>query len=155
MSPVTNECIPYFEPGDDIPCSVKAGKAVIGKRFVVIAADVQGGPLEGLSTDIEGHNFVIENAPAKSLAPLGVAVFNAAEKRKVTVKAAPNILPVTSGEAIAFGEQVGVGAEGMAVKAVAASEEEIKAGKAPYKVPPVGLCCGATANGADCPVKLY
>jgi hypothetical protein len=152
---VVNECTPYFEPGDDIPCSVKAGKAVIGKRFVIIAGDVQGGPLEGLSTDVEGHNFVIENAGAAAKAPLGVAVFNAAEKRKVTVKAAPNILPVTAAEAIAAGEQVGVGAEGKAVKAVLASEAEVKAGLPYWKVPPVGLACANAAEGADCAVKLY
>lgn len=152
---VTNECTPYYEPGDDIPCSVLAGQAVVGKRFVVVAADIQGGPLEGLSTDVEGHNIQIKPAPAGSIAPLGVAAHNAAENKKVTVKAAPNLLPVTAGEAIPFNELVGVGAEGKAVKAVKASEAEIKEGKFAWKVPPVGLCCGETANGADCPVKLF
>lgn len=156
MTTVTNEAIPYFEEGDDIPCSVKAGKSVIGKRFVVIAGDVQGGaPMEGLSTDVEGRNFVIENAPAKTIAPLGVAMFNAAEKRKVTVKSSPIIIPVTAAEAIAAGELVGVGAEGKAVKAVQASEAEIKAGLPSWKVTPVGLACANAAEGADCPVKLF
>lgn len=154
MTTVTNECIPYYEPGDDIPCSVLAGKTVIGKRFVVVAADIQGGPLEGLSTDVEGHNIQIENAPAKTFAPLGVASYNAAAKKKVTVKAAPNILPVTSSEAIAFGEMVGCAAEGKACKVVKATEAEAKEGKV-WQVPPVGLCVGTTANGADCPVKLF
>lgn len=151
---VVNECVPYYEPGDDLPCSVLAGKSVVGKRFVVVAADIQGGPLNGLSTDVEGHNIQIEPAPAASISPLGVAVFNAAEKKKVTVKSAPNLLPVTAGEAINFGELVGVGAEGKAVKAVKASEAEVKEGKYSWKVPPVGLCVGTTENGKDCPVKL-
>jgi hypothetical protein len=155
MTTVTNECIPYQEPGMNIPASVKAGKTVIGKRFVIIAADVQGGPLEGLSTDVEGHNYVIENAGAAAKAVLGVAVFNAAEKRKVTVKSSGHILPVTAAEAIGFGELVGVGAEGKAVKAVQASEAEIKAGLPSWKVTPVGYACGNAAEGADCPVKLF
>jgi hypothetical protein len=154
MSTVTNECIPYYEPGDDIPCSVLAGQAVIGKRFVAVAADIQGGPLEGLTTNVEGHNIQIKNAPAATFAPLGVASFNAASTKKVTVKAAPNILPVTAAEAIGFGEMVGVAAEGKACKVVKATEAEAKEGKV-WQVPPVGLCVGATLNGADCPVKLF
>lgn len=152
---VVNECIPYYEEGDDIPCSVRAGKAVIGKRFVKIAADMQGPPPEGLNEDVEGHNFVIENAGAGEKAPLGVASHNQAEKRKVTAKAAPNILPVTAAEAINAGELVGVGAEGQAVKAVQASEAEIKAGLPSWKVYPVGLACANAAKDADCAVKLF
>lgn len=149
---VTNECTPYQEPGQDLPCSVKATKAVVGKRFVVIAADMQGGPADGLSADVEGHNYVIEPAPAKSVAVLGVAAHNAAEKTKVTVKH-QGVLPVTAGAAITAGELVGVGAEGKAVKAEAASKVEIEEGKPPYKVPPVGMALASAAENADCPVR--
>jgi hypothetical protein len=151
---VTNECIPYQEPGDDLPCSVKAGKSVVGKRFVVIGEDMQGDP-NGLSTDVEGNNYVIEPAPANALVVLGVASHNAAEKKKVTVKGAPCVLPVTAGAAIAAGEQVGVGAEGKAVKVVPRTEAEIKEGKSDFKTPPVGLALADAAEGVDCPVKLY
>jgi hypothetical protein len=152
---VTNECTPYQEPGERLPCSVRAGKTVVGKRFVVIGADMQGDP-NGLSTDVEGSNYVIEPAAANALAVLGVASHNAAEKKKVTVLASPGmVVPVVAGAAINAGEQVGVGAEGKAVKAVAASEAEIKEGKAPWKVPPVGMALADAAEGVDCPVKLY
>jgi hypothetical protein len=155
MTTVTNEATPYYEQGDDIPCSVNAGKAVIGKRFVKIAANMQGPPPDGLNEDVEGHNFVIENAGAGEKAPLGVAMFNQAEKRKVTVKTSPIIIPVKAKEAIKAGELVGCGAEGEAVKAVQASEAEIKEGKPSWKVYPVGLACADAAEGADCAVKLF
>lgn len=151
---VVNECIPYQEPGDDLPCSVKAGKTVLGKRFVVIAEDMQGAP-DGLTEDVEGNNYVIEQAAANAAVVLGVASHNAAEKTKVTVKGAPCVLPVVAGAAIKAGERVGVGAEGKAVKAVASSEAEIKEGKGDWKVPPVGLALADAAEGADCPVKLF
>lgn len=152
---VTNEAIPYQEPGERLPCSVKAEKAVVGKRFVVIGADMQGDP-NALSTNVEGNNYIIEPAAAGALAVLGVASHNAAEKKKVTVLASPGmVVPVVAAAAIDAGEQVGVGAEGKVVKAVAASEAEIKEGKPPYKVPPVGMALADTAEGVDCPVKLY
>lgn len=151
---VTNECTPYQEPGERLPCSVRATKSVIGKRFVVIGADMQGDP-NALSTDVEGNNYIIEPAAANATHVLGVASHNAAEKKKVTVLASPGmVVPVTAGGAINAGELVGVGAEGKVVKAVAASEAEIKEGKQPYKTPPVGEALAETAEGVDCPVKL-
>lgn len=149
-----NECIPYQEPGDDLPCSVKAKKSVVGKTFVIIAEDMQGAP-DGLTEDVSGNNYVIETAPAKSRAVLGVASHNAAELTKVTVKGAPCVLPVTAAAAISAKELVGVGAEGKAVKAEATSEAERKEGKGDWKVPPVGMALADTAEGADCPVKLF
>lgn len=152
---VTNEAIPYQEPGERLPCSVKAGKTVVGKRFVIIAADMQGNP-DGLNTDVEGNNYVIEPAAANALAVLGVASHNAAALKKVTVLASPGmVVPVKAAAAIAAGEQVGVGAEGQAVKVVASSKAEIEEGKADFKTPPVGLALADAAEGADCPVKLY
>lgn len=152
---VTNECIPYQEPGERLPCSVKAAKAVVGKRFVIIAADMQGNP-DGLTTDVEGNNYVIEPAAANEDSPLGVASHNAAALKKVTVLASPGmVVPVTAGAAINAGELVGIGAEGKVVKAVASSVAEIEAGKPDFKTPPVGLALADAAENADCPVKLY
>lgn len=152
---VTNECIPYQEPGERLPCSVLAEKAVVGKRFVIIADDMQGNP-DGLTTDVEGNNYVIEPAGANEDSPLGVASHNAAAGKKVTVLASPGmVVPVTAAAAISAGEQVGIGAEGKVVKVVASSKAEIEEGKADYKTPPVGLALADAAEGADCPVKLY
>jgi len=152
---VTNECIPYQEPGERLPAIVKTGKAVVGKRFVIIAADMTGDP-NGLSTDTTGQNYVIEPAGANEDSPLGVASHNAAADKRVTVLASPGmVVPVKAAAAIAAGEQVGGGAEGQAGKAVAASEAEIKEGKQPFKTPPVGLALADAAEGVDCPVKLY
>jgi hypothetical protein len=135
---VTNECIPYQEPGQRLPCSVRAGKAVLGKRFVKIGADMQGDP-NALSNDVEGNNYIIEPAAAGERA-LGVASHNAAEKKKVTVLAGDYVIPVTAGGAIAANDPVAVGAEGKAVKAEGAAVV-------------VGIALADTANGVDCPVK--
>jgi len=152
---VTNECTPYQEPGERLPCSVQAGQAVVGKRFVIIAADMQGDP-NGLSTDVEGNNYVIKPAAANANAVLGVASHNAAEKKKVTVLASPGmVVPVTAAAAINAGELVGVGAEGKVGKAGAATEAEIKEGKQPYKTPVVGMALADAAENVDCPVKLF
>lgn len=151
-----NECIPYYEPGTRIPASVLAEKAVTGKRFVKIAGDVQGsGLLEGLQDSVAGGNIQIEHAGANEETPLGVASHDAAAGDKVTVLCSPMVVPVTAGEAIAAGDKVGIGANGVAMKAVAASEAEIKEGKDPWKVPPVGLAVGKAAKDADVPVKLF
>lgn len=150
-----NECIPYYEPGTRIPASVLAEKAVTGKRFVKIAGDIQGsGLFEGLQDSVAGGNIQIEHAGAAGRC-LGVSSHDAAAGDKVTVLCAPMVVPVTAGEAIAAGEEVGIGANGVAMKAVASSEAEIKEGKGPYKVPPVGLAVGKAAKDADVPVKLY
>src|SRR4051794_5532625 len=126
---VTNECIPYQEPGERLPAIVKAGKAVVGKRFVIIAGDMTGDP-NGLSTDTTGQNYVIEPAAAGEDSPLGVASHNAAASTRVTVLASPGmVVPVNAGGAINAGELVGIGAEGKVVKAVASSKVEIEEGK--------------------------
>lgn len=152
---VTNECIPYQEPGERLPCSVQAGQTVLGKRFVIIAADMQGNP-DGLNTDVEGNNYVIKQAAAGEDSPLGVASHNAAEKKKVTVLASPGmVVPVVAAAAINAGELVGIGAEGKVAKAVASSKVEIEEGKPDYKIPVVGLCLADTAENADAPIKLY
>lgn len=134
--PVLNECTPYQEPGRRLPCSVRAGKTVVGKRFVKIGADMQGTP-DGLTTDVEGHNYVIEPAGAGER-PIGVASHNAAEKKKVTVICA-GVNPVTAGGAITANDPIAVGAEGKAVKAEGAAVV-------------VGIALATVANGADCPV---
>lgn len=153
---VTNECIPYQEPGERLPCSVKSGKAVVGKRFVKVAADIQGGNPNGLTTNTEGNNYVIEQAGANLDSPLGVASHNAASTKKVTVLASPGmVVPVVAGGAVSAGDKVGIDSEGRAIKAVASSEAEIKEGKGDFKTPPVGLALADAAEGEDIPVKLY
>jgi hypothetical protein len=143
MSPLLNECIPYQDDGEQLPCSVLAGKSVVGKRFVKVAGDIQGGTPDALTTDTEGNNYQIEQSAAKDARALGVASHNAAEKKKVTVLASPGmVVPVVAGGAITAGEAVGIGTEGKAVK----SDGEH---------PAVGLAMATAAEGEDVPVRLF
>lgn len=150
---MVNECIPYYEPGTRIPASVKTGKTVTGKRFVVVGADTQN-PFEGLNTGTSGGNVQIEHAAAKALSVLGVSSHDAAAGDKVTVLR-EMVVPVEAGGNITAGEQIGVGANGTAVKAELSSEAEIKEGKGPYKVPPVGYALNSAEAEDDVAVALY
>ena len=55
----TNECIPYYEPGERITGHCET--AVTGKRFVAVSDNIQSGP--GLNTGTAGGNIVISHCP--------------------------------------------------------------------------------------------
>jgi Uncharacterized conserved protein (DUF2190) len=151
MSDAANECIPYYEPGTRITGNAK--EAVTGKRFVKIAAKTQSGP--ELSSTAEGSNIQIEHASAGAQA-FGVSSHDAAKNEKVTIlRGGAMVVPVFASVAMSAGEEVGVGADGKAVKAVKSSEAEIKEGKGDYKVEAVGLLLDDVAEGGDAMVALY
>lgn len=137
MADAANECIPYYEPGTRITGHCKA--AVSGKRFVKIAASIQSGP--GLSATAEGGNIQVEHQGAKGYA-FGVTSHDGAIKEKVTILRGPMVVPVKAGEAMSAGEEVGVGANGVAVKKGA---EHVAAGRLLADV----------AENADAMVALY
>lgn len=145
-----NEAIPFYEDAKRITGHCKA--AVTGKRFVAIAADAQGNT-PGLSDDALGGNIVIQHAAAKAGRVLGVSSYDAAKDDKVTVLRGCQVVPVKAGVAMSAGQEVGVGAEGVAVKAEAPSEAEVKEGKL-TKVPSVGYILADVAEGADAMVAL-
>jgi hypothetical protein len=136
MSP---ECIPYYEPGDQITAHCEA--AVVGKTFVAISDPRQGPAGGGLSTTGEGQNVVVSTCAADGK-PLGVAAHDAAIGKKVGVIGGPGfIVPVTADGAITAGDEVEVGANGK----VKVFDAGIKA----------GLCLDTVADAADAMIKLY
>jgi predicted RecA/RadA family phage recombinase len=137
-----NECIPWYEDSDRLPC--EAFTAVTGKRFVIPAAARLSGPMipataqVGASDPTDGGDIRVGHAAAAGAA-LGVSSWDAAVGEKVTV-ICEGVVPVTAGAALTAGQRVEVGANGTAVP--------LAAGIA------VGIAVDSTANGADAQIKL-
>jgi hypothetical protein len=127
---VVNDAIPFFEEGDEITCTATA--AVNGKRLVAITGDLQADGT--LSVAHAG-----DNARA-----LGVAMWDTAINKRVTVKTleSGNVVPITlTNAAVAAGTPVCAAANGFA-RAAAAGERAVGV-----------VLTGALAN-ADAMVKL-
>lgn len=132
-----NECIPYYDDGDELTATCTA--AVTGKRCVDISGDIESGP--GLSATTEGGNIQVAHATAAGTI-IGVASYDAALGAKTTVLRGPGIvLPITAGASITAGEEVEVGANGTVIP--------LAAGIA------VGKAFADAANGADAMIALY
>lgn len=135
-----NECIPFYDEGDEITGHVDV--AVAGKTFVKVNNNIQSGP--GLSAPgASGGGGNIRIAPATAAGrSFGVAAYDAAVGSKVTVLRAPGlVLPVVAGAAIAAFQEVEIGANAKAVP--------LAAGKA------VGYALTAAAQDADAMIHLY
>lgn len=115
------QAVELFNDARFISC--KCSAAVTGGRFVKISATV----------DATNGNPVVAHAGAGQKV-FGVAMFDAPINGYVTVARAPNVMPVTSGAAIAAGAQVESDANGKAIT--------LDAGK------PAGTCIN-TVGGAD------
>lgn len=132
MSGVNNECVPFFEDGDEITGYCSAG--VTGKRFVAITGNMQadGSPTVG--------------PPAAGGRVFGIAMYDQVAGKRVGIWRDRGLLvPATTGAAsgamAAFAE-VQVDATGAVVP--------FAAGVA------VGyLVDGTAGNGADAKVSLY
>lgn len=96
-----NECFPYYEPGDRITALCEA--AVTGKRFVDISDDVSS----------EG-NLTVSPATAGGKT-IGVASHDQAIDGLVTILGSGLVVPVKAGGAITAGDDVAIGAAGVAV----------------------------------------
>jgi hypothetical protein len=145
-----SEQIARFKPGASIPGFANA--QVNAGRFV-----------NAVATKTANGDYPIEHAAAKAVSVLGVAEADSGPttqeatsvERRVAVVRRPAIARVMAGENLTAGEEVGVGANGKAVKAVVATEAEIKEGKPPYKVPAVGRCLTTVSAEAFAEVDLY
>lgn len=145
-----NECIPYFDSGEDI--SAEAEAAVTGKRFVAIS-DPQDGPANmGLDTTASGGLIRCSHAAAGTR-PLGVASYDAGIGERFYVVRGKKVLPVKAGENITAGQEVSVGTDGQAIvhvpQALTGNAESIAG---PYAV---GVAVDSASSGADVPVALY
>lgn len=101
---MANEAIPLYDRAEYLPC--KASAPVTGRRFVGVSGDL-----------VDGVTPQVAHAAAGSK-PLGVAQFDSRveDDHHVTVAHAPGlIIPVESSGAIDAGDEVEVGAAGVAV----------------------------------------
>lgn len=151
-SALKNELTPFYEPGQVLTGTCVG--AVTGKRFVKIGGSKNAGSF-GLSSTSEGGNIKIKAAEAADKLVVGVSGRDGADKENILFYGPGFIVPVLANEAINAGEEVGVGAGGKAVKAVASSKAEIEEGKPDYKVPAVGIAYADAEANKDVMVRVY
>jgi Uncharacterized conserved protein (DUF2190) len=108
-----NLATPYYEPGSRITGRA-FGAAVIGKRFVALAAKKDPGSRE-LDPAATGGNIRIKPAVANDARLLGVAETDAADGKVTTVFTDGFAVPVTAGGVINYGDLVTSDATGKAV----------------------------------------
>lgn len=145
------ECIPYYEPGQQITFHAEA--AVTGKRFVNISDPKQGPAGSGLSSTAEGQNIVCSHAAANGDA-IGVAVHDVAIGKKGGALCTPGfVVPVTADGAISAGDLIMVGATGKAKTydppALSGNAEDL-----PTAPAIVGVALDDAADAADAMIKL-
>jgi len=144
---MANECIPYYEDGDELPCV--ANQAVTGKKFVQVCADREGTISAGstpppyttdVGLDLTASGGRIQVSPPNGAGAqgagkrcLGVASWDAATGQEVTIKRG-NVLPVTCSAAITAGQEVEVAADGSVIPLAAG----IPVGRAVATQPTVG-----------------
>lgn len=105
-----NECIPKYEPGDDLTGHVTQAGGVLGKRCLAQSADKQG--VEAVSDDTSGGNVQVAY-PAAGGQVFGVSGYDAAQGRKIKVVRGPGkVVPITCSANIAFGALVKAAADG-------------------------------------------
>lgn len=144
-----NECIPYYEAAYTQKLTIHAGYAITGKTFVGPLTGYQGaGP--GLAADPlptgDGGNLIAPAAPAANGQVSGVAAWDAASGSKaVIIRGEGTMVPVTSGAAVASGDELMVDAQGRVITYVVAAANRR-----------VGKAHSATgAAGNDVVVELY
>jgi hypothetical protein len=121
---MVNDAIPYLEEADEV--TVLPTAAITGKRFVVI------------SGNRDATDNLIQAAPCGDNGrALGVAMWDAAIGKRVTVKT----MPVTAAAALAANQVVASDATGQA-RVAAAGERGL------------GLVVTGAAAGADAQIKL-
>lgn len=108
---MANDAIVLYRPGADLSCIPTT--AVVGKRCVKLSASRSSGP--GLSSTSEGGNYKVAPADAGERI-LGVAGWDEAAGGLVNVICGPGVIvPIYAGAAIAFDEEVEVGATGKVI----------------------------------------
>lgn len=100
-----NDCIPYFEPADEITGHCTA--VVRGKRFVSPSAHPPGGLI-----GVENIQIAESGAGAKAV---GIAAYDGVLNEEIPLKTGNGVYPMTSGAAVAFGQEVQSDAQGRAI----------------------------------------
>jgi hypothetical protein len=125
----TNECIPFYEPGERITGSVITAQ-VTGKRFVKVAG-----------SKANGLNVVIAPVTAGATKPFGVAGADCAVGDTVVCYTGGYTVPVTAGGTVTAGQEVEIDSVGRVVT--------LASGR------PVGLALSDATIGVDCTVRIY
>jgi hypothetical protein len=110
-----NLCVPFYEPSSRITGRA-FGAAVVGKRFVSVAAKKDPGSRE-LDPGATGGNVLIAPAAAADVKTLGVAEHDADVGKTTAVLCGGFTVPITAGVAIVAGNLIDAGAGGKAAVA--------------------------------------
>lgn len=101
---MANECMPKYEPGDDLTGHVSQAGGVLGKRCARIIADKQG--VETVSDGTTGGNIVV-GYPLAGGRTVGVFGYDAPDGRKVKLVRGPGkVVPILAGAGITFDQLV-------------------------------------------------
>lgn len=112
MSPVPNECIPLYEPGDRI--TGHADVALTGRRCVTIVGSLKGGGPELVTSTLGSVPLV--GLPAAGAQIFGVTSHDVADEGKVTIIRGPGfVVPISAAGTINAGELVKTDANGEVV----------------------------------------
>lgn len=120
---MNNECIPYFEAAYTQKITVAVGYDAVGKTFCGPITSPQSG-WDALAADPlatgDGSNLQCPAAPAAGGEVGGVFGWDVANGGKApVVRGAGTMVPVTSGAAVAVGDDLAVDAQGRVVPAAA------------------------------------
>lgn len=134
-----NECIPKYEPGDDLTGFVTQSGGVTGKRCLAMSADKLG--VEAVSDDTSGGNIQVAY-PAAGGPVIGVSGLDVAQNRRIKVVRGPGkVVPITCSANIAFNVLVKAAADGTVLTWTTGTV-------------PVGRTIRAATNGQDALIEL-
>lgn len=137
-----NECMPKYEPGQDLTGHVAEVGGVVGCRLLDIVDNKQG--VEAVSDNTSGGNIVV-GYPEAGGTCVGVAGYDCAEDGKVKlVRGAGKVVPILTGDAIDAGEEVEATATGRVVPLGTTAN-----GRA------IGRCWRDAANATFALIELY
>ncbi len=136
---MANECIPKYEPGQDLTGHVTQVGGVLGRRCLTISADKQG--VEAVSDGTTGGNIQVAYPVAGAMI-FGVAGYDAPVGRKVkVVRGKGKVVPIRAVAAIAFNTEVQSDATGQVTP--------LTTGRA------VGKAIRSAAINTDALIELY